>query len=485
MSEEQSVEETTEETALAQVEAVPTDITNPDKITEAITKIGVSFKMTAIENPSDYNQAKHGLSIWRGLRKMVKEKHKDAKADILEKGRTLDGFKTLLLKAIDDEEKPLLQLRHDYDDKKKAEKEAKEAAERERVLNIDRAINQMRKVSTQRFESSEQILEAITELSGFAIGEEQFEDKIDNAFTAREETLKELDVILKDKMHDEQRVKDLAQQKADQAVEAKKLAKEREQLDADKAERERVDLIDAAIKKIGEPATKPFESLPDLLKWIENLTDYEPDEATYQEKLPNACEARIETLKWLDGAKKRLEYEADAKVRSDADKKKLADDRAEFEAEKQKDADAKAAKEKAEREAAKGKINRLRLTINSFYAVKQNCVTKQDWEKALAEAKSLKPTEEHFGELIHEAGATVAKIERQIVEKIAALDATAKREAALQPDQDKMLKFADDLDVAIGGVGVPTIADESLRKRVDEILCHIKSCTVDMREFAQ
>lgn len=485
MSEEQSVEETTEETALAQVEAVPTDITNPDKITDAITKLGASFKMTAIENPSDYNQAKHGLSIWRGLRKMVKEKHKDEKADVLEKGRKLDGFKTLLLKAIDDEEKPLLQLRHDYDDKKKAEKEAKEKAERERVIEIDNAINQLRKVSTKRFESSDQILEAIKELSEFPVREEQFEEKLDNAQTARDETLTELQQILTDKMADEKREKDLAEQKAEQAVEAKKLAKEREQLDADKAERERVDLIDAAIKTIGEPATKPFESLPDLLKWIEDLTDYEPDEATYQEKLPNACEARIETLKVLDGAKLQMERDQAAQIKREAAQKKLDDDIAEFKAEKKKDADDKAAKEKVEREAAEAKTKELRAQISSFHVVYASCITKEEFEKALVEAKALNPTVDYFGELLGEAQECHTIVVANITNRIAAIEALAERAARLQPDKDKMLDYADALDAAIDAVAKPDIKSEDLGRRTVEIVESMKVSTNDMREFAQ
>lgn len=202
----------------------------------AMTKIesGERLPITKVESKEDRDQAALGAKECVDLRMKIEEKRKELKAGAVAWGKKVDSAAKHFTGLISDIEKPLKQLRVAWDDKIKAEREAKKEVERQRVAAIDQAIADIRKMGNNGalLETADAVQEQFALLYEFEITEEMFQEKVVEAEGVKTEMLDVLKQLSDRRIAERAEADRLEKQRVEQAAEAKRLNAQRDTQDA-------------------------------------------------------------------------------------------------------------------------------------------------------------------------------------------------------------------------------------------------------------
>jgi len=298
----------------------------------ALAELRERWHLEAIENREDYNLAKAGIKECRELRGKVEAKRKELKADALEFGKMVDAEAKRITEALLEVESPLKELKTGEDQRKKAEKEARERAERERVEHIRNNIAAIRNAPAEAVGcTSEEIMGLLAVAEETEIGPEKFEEFAEEAQEARAAAVEQLERILAEKREQEEQAAELERLKAEREAEQAALDAERRKLEAERqaqeaelaakraedeakaaAEREKIEAEKAKIREAEEARERERIRAEERERAEREAKDAAAKEKAEQERLQREEEerqAREEAAKtekerllsWIDG----------------------------------------------------------------------------------------------------------------------------------------------------------------------------------------
>ena len=183
--------------------------------------------ITEIKDPAGREQAhRMGMKL-KTARTTIEKTGKAARDDANAFSKAVINEEKRLISIVEGEEKRVLGLRDAFDAKLAAEKEAKERAERERVAGIQSKIDAIRALPLQSARDTSAEIEAtLKDLTEFVITEDEFQELIADAQTARHQAMIELREMLAAAKSREAADAAVAEERARLAAEAERLAAE-------------------------------------------------------------------------------------------------------------------------------------------------------------------------------------------------------------------------------------------------------------------
>lgn len=238
MTTETTAPETTSiSTALTVQERAAIALASPKAEANLIALAEKSKGITVITNKAGRDECHTAAMAAKAARIAIEQAGKEAREDATAFSKAIIAEENRLVELIKPEEKRLIGIRDEWDAKIKAEKEAKEAAEKARIESIKGRIEAIRANITKA---------AMLDAAGantilFLLEKEEIDDSYEefygDAMEARGETIAKLREIVAAKESAEAAA---ARIKAEQAAEAERLEAERKRLEAERAEQERI-----------------------------------------------------------------------------------------------------------------------------------------------------------------------------------------------------------------------------------------------------
>lgn len=194
-----------------------------------------SASIVTVTNADGREEAHRAGMVLKSTRVAIQKRGKEAREDATAFSKAVIAEEKALVDLISPEEERVLSLRDAWDKKIEAERQAKIAAERQRVKALQARIAEIRNLPlTMTGKSSSEISQTIGILAGHTAGA-SFDEFEEQAKATRLETLDRLA-----KMETEQRRIEFDQEMARQEAERKRIAQEEEAARL-KAEREEID----------------------------------------------------------------------------------------------------------------------------------------------------------------------------------------------------------------------------------------------------
>lgn len=196
-----------------------------------------SQAIVTITNADGRTECHTAAMAARNARINIEKAGKSAREDATAFSKAVIAEEKRLVDLISPEETRLLTLRDGWDARVKAEKEAKEAAERARIEAIRKKIDEIRQSVTTAALMDAASAKAVLVLTDELQIDDSFAELYGEAMEVRGETIAKLREIVATKEAAEATA---ARIKAEQAAEAERLEAERKRLDAERAEQERI-----------------------------------------------------------------------------------------------------------------------------------------------------------------------------------------------------------------------------------------------------
>lgn len=281
-----------------------------------------------IKNPAGREQCHGAMMTLANARVSISKAGKAARDDANAFSKAVIAEEKRLIEIIEPEESRLRGMRDEWDAEREREKEAKAAAERQRIAALQERITEIRgAVAAASFGcSSALVLEHIGDIERMVV-DASFEEFQGQAQLAKDETLDKLREIHAAAVAREE---EAARLKAEQEAEAARLAAEREELARLRAAEEERQAIAAAERAEEERKAR---------------AEYEAEQARLAAERAEADRIAREKLA-AEEAKLRAERERQA-----AEEKRLAEDRAELDRQKREAEEQRRREEEAARAA--------------------------------------------------------------------------------------------------------------------------------------
>jgi len=215
--------------------------------------------LTEITDRKTYDEVGKGIATLRKARMSIDERRKELGHDALEFKRKVDADGKELIAALTPQENRLKALKETVDAVKRTEREAREAAERDRIAGIHALMDAMRQLPTKHMRSPSAVVEsAMDELRDREMTEETYQEFLERALEVRGEVLVELEELRDGALHDE-RLAEKQKREADELTKQKAEFKEQQrkaaEAEKDRREADEKDLA-AELAKVQEERQK-------------------------------------------------------------------------------------------------------------------------------------------------------------------------------------------------------------------------------------
>lgn len=280
-----------------------------------------SKPLTEITNPAGYQQVHSARMDLKNTRVELQKRGKAAREDAQAFAKAVIAKEKELVDVIAPEESRLQALQDEWDAAREAERQAKIEAERKRVADIQRMIEEIRDLARPEGRSAE-IAQALAEAESLELDKDRYQEFTEAAELARSETVEKLRTLLTQAV---EREAEEARKAEAARLEAERLAAERAELE--KLRREQEERSRAEQEKLAEERRRQEEE--------------------FRAKAAEAAKAQAEAA-----ARERAAREAE-------DRAKEAERRAEQERLAEQQRQAREAAEKAERERQEAEKARI------------------------------------------------------------------------------------------------------------------------------
>jgi hypothetical protein len=241
---------------------------------------------------------REAIRVIRDFRVMVEERRKELKAGALEWGRKVDNEAKRITAALLAIEDPLRINKENIENERERIKQEKIRNEQERINNIHKKINVIANMKfIDRKTNSSAIKIILQDLKSLILSAEEYQEFIESAIKAKEETINFLESTLPEVIEDEEKKVIFLEEQKQLAIAREKLKREQEEL-AEKIKKEQIEqqMTSSLIKEDEEINIPDLSLLPNNFIETQSQSNIHPSPAHYCDTIEDLSEWNVGNL---------------------------------------------------------------------------------------------------------------------------------------------------------------------------------------------